>query len=83
MKKILILGPGCPNCTRLADMTERVARELGIEFELHKVTEISQITSFGVMATPGLVVDGKVLVSGRVPSEAEVKKFLDTSLDKI
>ena len=76
MKKILILGPGCPNCNRLADLAERVARELGIEFELHKVTEISQITAFGVMATPGLVVDGEVLVSGRVPSEAELKKLL-------
>jgi small redox-active disulfide protein 2 len=76
MKKILILGPGCPNCNRLADLTERVARELGIEFELHKVTEISQITAFGVMATPGLAVDGEVLVSGRVPSETELKQLL-------
>ena len=76
MKKILILGPGCPNCKRLADLTERVARELNMEFELHKVTEISQITQFGIMATPGLAVDGKVLVSGRVPSEAELKELL-------
>lgn len=76
MKKILILGPGCPNCTRLADMTERVARELGIEFEMHKVTDIGQITAFGVMATPGLAVNGEVLVSGRVPSESELKKLL-------
>lgn len=49
---------------------------MGIEFELHKVKEISQITAFGVMATPGLVVDGEVLVSGRVPSETELKKLL-------
>jgi small redox-active disulfide protein 2 len=76
MKKILILGPGCPNCTRLAELTERVAQEMGIDFELHKVTEISQITAFGVMATPGLVVDGEILVSGRVPSETELKKLL-------
>ena len=76
MKQILVLGPGCPNCTRLAELTERVARELDLEFELRKVTEISQITAFGVMATPGLAVDGNVLVSGRVPSEAELKKLL-------
>ena len=76
MKKIQILGPGCPNCERLAGLTDRVARELGIEFELHKVTDITEIVQFGVMATPGLVVDGKVLVSGRVPSEAEVKELL-------
>jgi small redox-active disulfide protein 2 len=77
MKKIQVLGPGCPNCRRLADLTERVARELGIEFELEKITEITRITEFGVMATPGLAVDGEVLVSGRVPSEAEVKKLLE------
>ena len=76
MKKIQILGPGCPNCTRLAELTEKVARELGLDCELEKVTDITRITQFGVMATPGLAVDGKVLVSGRVPSEAEVKKLL-------
>ena len=76
MKKIQILGPGCPNCERLAGLTERGARELGIEFELQKVTEITEIVQFGVMATPGLVLDGEVLVSGRVPSEAEVKEWL-------
>jgi small redox-active disulfide protein 2 len=77
VKKIQILGPGCANCERLADLTERVARNLGIEFELEKVTEITRITQMGVMATPGLVVDGRVLVSGRVPSEAEVKRLLE------
>lgn len=76
MKKIQILGPGCPNCERLAALTERVARELGVEFELQKVKDITEIVQFGVMATPGLVVDGKVVVSGRLPSEAEVKGWL-------
>ena len=76
MKKIQILGPGCPNCERLAALTERVAQELGAEFELEKVKDISEIVQFGVMATPGLVVDGKVVVSGRMPSEAEVKGWL-------
>ena len=76
MKKIQILGPGCPNCERLAALTERVAQELGAEFELEKVKDITEIVQFGVMATPGLVVDGKVVVSGRMPSEAEVKGWL-------
>ena len=76
MKKIQILGPGCPNCERLAALTERVARELGVEFELQKVKDITEIVQFGVMATPGLVVDGKVMVSGRLPSEAELKGWL-------
>jgi small redox-active disulfide protein 2 len=76
MKKIQVLGPGCPNCTRLADLTEKVAGELGLDYELEKVTDIIRITRFGVLATPGLAVDGKVLVSGRVPSEAEIRKML-------
>jgi small redox-active disulfide protein 2 len=76
MKKIQILGPGCPNCRRLAEMTERVAGELGLDYELEKVTDILEITRFGVMATPGLAVDGKVLVSGRVPTEAEIREML-------
>ena len=61
---------------RLADLTERVAGELGLDYELEKVTDIVEITRFGVMATPGLAVDGNVLVSGRVPSESEIKKML-------
>ena len=80
MKKILVLGPGCPNCTRLADMTERVARELGIEFELHKVTEISQITAFGVMATaaPGRL---RMTIAITTPITAKaVRKLLIRSL---
>lgn len=75
-KKIQVLGPGCPNCRRLAELTEKAAGELGIEYELEKVTDITKITQFGIMATPGLAVDGKVLVSGRVPSETEIKKML-------
>jgi len=76
MRKIQILGPGCPNCERLVALADRVARELGIEYEIEKIKEITEIVQFGVMATPGLVLDGKVLVSGRVPSEAEVKEWL-------
>jgi small redox-active disulfide protein 2 len=76
MKKIQILGPGCPNCKRLAKLTDKVAGELGIDYELEKVTDIVKITQFGVMATPGLAVDGTVLVSGRVPSESEIRKML-------
>jgi small redox-active disulfide protein 2 len=76
MKKIQILGPGCPNCTRLAELADKVAGELGLDYALEKVTDIMKITQFGIMATPGLAVDGKVLVSGRVPSESELKELL-------
>lgn len=76
MKKLQVLGPGCPKCRKLAEMTKRAARELQIEFELEKVTEIDKITAFGVMMTPALVVDGEVKVSGKVPSLDELKEMI-------
>jgi small redox-active disulfide protein 2 len=76
MKSILVLGPGCANCERLARNAEAAARELGIEFEVHKVTDIRQITALGVLRTPGLAVDGRVVSSGRVLSPEEIKKLL-------
>ncbi|MCX7964276.1 MAG: thioredoxin family protein [Candidatus Sumerlaea chitinivorans] len=76
MKKIQILGTGCPKCKKLAETAETAARELGIEFEIQKVTEINEILGFGVMATPALVVDGAVKVAGKVPTVEEVKKLL-------
>ena len=76
MRTVQVLGPGCPNCQKLASLVEEAAREMGVECEIEKVTNIEQIVSFGVMATPALVVDGRVLVTGRVPSADELKKFL-------
>jgi len=76
MKKIQILGTGCPNCKKLAEITETAAKDLGIEYELQKVTDISEIMKFGVMMTPALAVDGRVKVVGKVPSPGEVKKML-------
>jgi small redox-active disulfide protein 2 len=76
MKRVQVLGPGCPSCQKLASLVEETAREIGVECEIEKVTDIEQIVSCGVMATPALVVDGKVLVTGRVPTGEEVKKLL-------
>ena len=76
MKKIQILGPGCPKCKKMAKNAETAARELGIDFEMEKVTDIKAIMSFGVMMTPALVVDGKVKVSGKLPDVDEIKKVL-------
>lgn len=76
MKKIQILGPGCPKCRKLAENAETAAREIGIDFEMEKVTDINAIISFGVMFTPALAVDGEVKVSGKVPDVAEIKKML-------
>lgn len=74
--KLQILGTGCAKCNALTQATETAAKSLGIPYELEKVTSLQQIMLFGVMTTPALVVDGKVKVSGKVPSVEEIKKLL-------
>lgn len=76
MKKLQIIGTGCPKCKKLAEVTEIAAKELGIEYELTKVTDITEIMSFKVMMTPCLVVDGTVKICGKVPSVEDVKKLI-------
>ncbi len=76
MKKLQILGTGCPKCKKLAENSEAAARDLGIEYEIEKITDISEIMKFGVMMTPALAVDGQVKVVGKVPSPDEIKKML-------
>ena len=76
MKKLQILGSGCAKCNALTAATEKAAQTLGLEYELEKVTDLNRIMSFGVMMTPALVVDGKVKVSGKVPSVDDLKKLL-------
>ena len=76
MKKIQILGTGCPKCTKLAENAEAAAKDLGGEIEIEKVTEINEIMKFGVMMTPALVIDGQVKVVGKVPSPDEIKSML-------
>ncbi|WP_300523089.1 thioredoxin family protein [Aminiphilus sp.] len=74
--KIQILGIGCPKCKKLAEAASEAATQLGLDFEIEKVTEIDKIMDFGVMATPGLAVDGKVLAAGKVLSVEEAKALL-------
>lgn len=76
MKKLLILGPGCPKCEKMKKDTETAAQELGIQYEIEKVSDISSMLQFGVMSTPALVVDGEVKVVGKVPSITELKQML-------
>ncbi len=76
MKKLQILGPGCPKCQKLAETVEAAAQELGIEYDIEKVKEITKIVEFGVMVTPALVVDGKVKVVGKIPSIQEAKELI-------
>jgi len=76
MKKIQILGTGCPKCKKLAENAEAAAKGLGIEYSLEKVTQISDIMKFGVMMTPALAIDGQVKTVGKVVSPDEIKKML-------
>ena len=76
MKKIIVLGPGCPRCETMAKMTQPAADQLGIEYELEKLTDIKQFPKFGLMMTPGLVVDGELKVQGKVPSIDEITALL-------
>ncbi len=75
-KKIQILGAGCPKCRKLEETVRKAAAELGLDCTVEKVTEITEILSFGVMTTPGLVVDGEVKAAGRIPSLEKVKELL-------
>jgi small redox-active disulfide protein 2 len=76
MKKIQILGTGCPKCKALTQNAETAAKEMGIEHTIEKVTDINEIMKFGVMMTPALVVDGQVKVVGKIPSPEQIKTML-------
>ncbi len=76
MKKLQILGTGCPKCRKLAENAEAAARALGIEYEIEKITDINEIMKFGVMLTPALVVDGTVKVVGKVPGPDAIGRML-------
>lgn len=73
---IKILGPGCANCKALEAATRQALTDLGLDGRIDKVTDFADIMSYGVMSTPGLVVDGTVVSAGRVPSAAQVADLL-------
>jgi small redox-active disulfide protein 2 len=75
---IKILGPGCANCVNLEKATRQAVADLGIDAEFEKVTDYPAIVAYGVMSTPGLVVDEKVILSGRVPTAAKVRELLES-----
>lgn len=81
MLKIEILGPGCPKCQLLEKNVRAAVGEMGIEAEVTKVSEIKEIAARGVLMTPGLVVDGKVVSSGHLLSVIQVKKRLEEQSD--
>ncbi|WP_334109423.1 thioredoxin family protein [Thermodesulfitimonas autotrophica] len=76
MREIKVLGTGCARCRALEGEVRRVVAELGLAAEVRKVSDMGEILSHGVMSVPALVVDGRVVVSGRVPSREEIKRWL-------
>lgn len=77
---IKVLGAGCANCMRLENVTREVVNELGVSATVEHVTDYKAIMSYGVMATPGLVIDDKVVSAGRIPSKAEVTSWVTQAL---
>lgn len=74
--QLLVIGPGCSRCRTLAQHTEQAAQELGLTYELNKVSDIKQIMALGVMMTPALAINGSVKFSGKVPGVPELKALL-------
>ena len=76
MKAFKVLGSGCKKCTKTADMIEAKATELGIEASIEKVTDMGDIMGFGVMSTPGVVLNDTVVHAGGLPSSADIETWL-------
>jgi len=76
MKKIQILGTGCKKCNDLTENAKAAAQAAGIEVELEKVTQLNDIMAFGVMTTPGLVIDGKVISQGKLLTQEQIATHL-------
>ena len=79
---IKILGPGCPKCKSLEELTKRVVTENGIDANVQKIRDIVEILGYGVASTPALVVDGEVKVSGRLPTASEINEILTKSIKR-
>ena len=75
--KIEILGTGCKKCKTLDEMVREIVDELELDSEIIKITDINEIIDYGVMLTPGLVIDGIVKVTGRLPTREEIKEMLE------
>lgn len=76
MKEIKVLGSGCKNCETTANLIRIAAEQAGVEIQLEKVTDMAEIMSYGVMSTPGVVVDGKVVHAGGLPGPDQIRKWI-------
>ncbi len=77
--KVAILGSGCTKCKTLEEIVRELVKELELDVDIVKITEINEIIEYGVMLTPGLVIDGEVIVSGRLPSRSEIETHLKSA----
>jgi small redox-active disulfide protein 2 len=77
------LGPGCANCQRVEQLAKAAAQEVGLEATFQKITRMDEIMTYPILATPGLVVNEKVVCSGRVPTKAEVTTWLTTAAEAV
>jgi small redox-active disulfide protein 2 len=75
MKNVKVLGTGCANCRNTVKLIDEVAKAKGIEVQLEKVEQIQDIMTYGIMATPGVVIDGKVVHAGGVPARAKIESW--------
>lgn len=80
MLTIKILGSGCANCKRVEQIAHKVVEQLAIEAEVIKVTDYNQISEYNILSTPGLVINEKVVCSGRIPTPAEVTTWITSAL---
>jgi len=81
MLTVKVLGSGCPNCQRVEQTAKAAAKELGLEATFQKVTKINEIMAYDITTTPGLVINEKVVCSGRVPSKSEVTSWLASAAE--
>lgn len=80
MLTVKVLGSGCANCRKLEETARKAVAGLGVDAQVEKVTDIADITSYNVLTTPGLVINEKLVSSGRLPSVAEITTWLTTAL---
>lgn len=78
--KVQIYGTGCANCNKLEKLAKQVVKDMGVNAEVVKVNDINQIVEAGILATPGLAIEGEVKSMGRVPSADEIKKWISAKM---